>query len=62
MRENENMKTILVSEIHKLDTFDFVKLIDDKTHEFRGYFLNPEYHNIVQGLLELEDRDTKIDE
>jgi len=62
MKGNEKMKTVLVSEMHMLDDFDIVKLIDDKTHEFKGYYLNPKYYNIVQNLFENEDRDIKIDE
>ena len=62
MRGNENMQTIFVSEIDKLETFDIVRLIGDKTHEFKGYFLNPEYHNIVQGILDQEYRDSRINE
>ena len=62
MRGNENMQTIFVSKIDKLETFDIVRLIDDKTHEFKGYFLNPEYHNILQGILDQEYRDSRINE
>lgn len=62
MDRDENMKTILVSEIDKLDTFDIVKLIDDETQEFKGYYLNPTYNSLVQELLELEENDTKTDE
>ena len=51
------MQTIFISEIDKLKTFDIVRLIDDKTNKFKGYFLNPKYHNVVKGIEIQEDRD-----
>jgi len=56
------METIFVSELNMLDDFDIVKLIDDETQEFKGYFLSPKYHNIVQSLLSHKGRKANINE
>ena len=62
MKGNEKMKTVLVSEMHILEDFDIVRLIDDETQEFKGYFLNPKYHNIVQSLLVHKGKEANINE
>ena len=62
MKGNEKMKTVLISEMYMLDDFDIVKLIDDETQEFKGYFLNPIYHNVVQSLLDHKGREANINE
>jgi len=49
-REDYDMKTILVSEIPTLDVFDIVKVIDDETKEFIGYFLHEKYQEMVKEL------------
>jgi len=61
---NEEMKTIFVSEIDTLDSFDIVRLIDDETQEFIGYFLNEQYSDTVDGLVRKKsiDKNDKINE
>ena len=44
------MKTILVSEIPTLGEFDIVRVIDDETKEFIGYFLHEKYQKMVKEL------------
>ena len=44
------MKTVFVSEIPMLDTFDIVRVIDDETKEFIGYFLHEKYQQMVKVL------------
>jgi len=56
---NEEMKTIFVSEIDTLDSFDIVRLIDDETQEFIGYFLNEQYSDTVDGLERKKSIDKK---
>ena len=44
------MRTIFVSEIPMLDNFDIVRLLDDHTKEFKGYFLNKKYQKSIEAL------------
>ena len=48
------MRTIFVSEIPMLDNFDIVRLIDDHTKEFKGYFLNKKYQKSIKALSKRE--------
>lgn len=49
------MDTISISEIqrnlHKLDDFDIVEVVDKKRHQIKGYFLDKKYHDVVEALL-----------
>ena len=49
------MNTISISEIqrnlHKLDDFDIVEVVDKKRHQIKGYFLDKKYHDFVVELL-----------
>lgn len=49
------MNTISISEIqrnlHKLEDFDIVEVVDKKRHQVKGYFLDKKYHDIVESLL-----------
>lgn len=50
-----NMNTISISEIqrnlHKLDNFDIIEVVDKKRHQIKGYFLDKKYHDVVEALL-----------
>ena len=50
-----NMNTISISDIqrnlHKLDNFDIVEVVDKKRHQIKGYFLDKKYHYVVENLL-----------
>jgi len=52
MKVVEEMKTICVSEIKKLDNFDIVRLLDDENQEFIGYFLSEKYKQSIKELSE----------
>ena len=49
------MDTISISEIqrnlHKLDKFDIVQVVDKKRHQIKGYFLDKRYRDIVEALV-----------
>ncbi len=57
------MNTISISDIqrnlHKLDDFDIVEIVDKKRHTTKGYFLDKRYQTIVESLL--KEQDTKKD-
>ncbi|HHD79397.1 MAG TPA: hypothetical protein ENK98_07185 [Epsilonproteobacteria bacterium] len=48
------MNTISISEIqrnlHKLEDFDIVEVVDKKRHQVKGYFLDKKYHDFVEAL------------
>ena len=48
------MNTISISEIqrnlHKLDEFDIIEVVDKKRHQVKGYFLDKKYHDVVEEL------------
>lgn len=50
-----NMNTISISDIqrnlHKLDNFDIVEIVDKKRRQVKGYFLDEKYKDIVQALV-----------
>jgi len=50
------MNTISISEIqrnlHKLDNFDIVEVVDKKRHQVKGYFLDKKYHDVVEALFQ----------
>ena len=56
------MNTISISEIqrnlHKLDNFDIIEVIDKKRHKIKGYFLDKKYQVFVEQLLK-EEKDRK---
>ncbi len=49
------MQTISISEIqrnlHKLDGFDIVEIIDKKRHKTKGYFLDSSYKSFIEKLI-----------
>jgi len=54
-----NMNTISISDIqrnlHKLDNFDIVEVVDKKRHQVKGYFLDKKYHDFVEELFQAKD-------
>ena len=54
------MNTISISEIqrnlHKLDNFDIVEVVDKKRNQVKGYFLDKKYHAFVEELLANKER------
>ena len=50
------METVSVSEIqrnlHKLDDFDIVEVVDMKRHQVKGYFLDKKYREFVEKIME----------
>lgn len=47
------MKEIPVSQIGELDDFSVVKLIDDDTQEFIGYYMHSRYQKEIEALWEM---------
>jgi len=56
------MNTISISEIqrnlHKLEGFDIVEVVDKKRHQVKGYFLDKKYHDFVEALLNSKAKET----
>jgi DNA-binding transcriptional regulator GbsR (MarR family) len=54
-----NMNTISISEIqrnlHKLNDFDIVEVVDKKRHQVKGYFLDKKYHDFVEELFQAKE-------
>jgi len=54
-----NMNTISISDIqrnlHKLDNFDIVEVVDKKRHQIKGYFLDKKYHDFVEELFKVQE-------
>jgi DNA-binding transcriptional regulator GbsR (MarR family) len=54
------MKQISISEIqrnlHKLDSFDIVEVIDKKRDKVKGYFLDSKYLYFINELIEKNER------
>ena len=57
------MNTISISEIqrnlHKLENFDIVEVVDKKRHQVKGYFLDKKYRSMVERLFEEERNKNK---
>jgi len=55
------MNTISISEIqrnlHKLDDFDIVEVVDKKRHQVKGYFLDKKYHDAVVELFQIKEKE-----
>ncbi len=56
-----NMNTISISDIqrnlHKLDNFDIVEVVDKKRHQVKGYFLDKKYHDFVEELFNKKEKE-----
>jgi len=57
------MDTISISEIqrnlHKLDNFDIVQVVDKKRHQIKGYFLDKRYRDIVEALVKEKNNENE---
>jgi len=53
------MNTVSISEIqrnlHKLDGFDIIEVVDKKRNQVKGYFLDKKYHNIIEALIKEQE-------
>ncbi|MCD6212664.1 MAG: hypothetical protein J7J02_06740 [Sulfurovum sp.] len=53
------MNTISISDIqrnlHKLDNFDIVEVVDKKRNQIKGYFLDKKYHDFVEELFQKKE-------
>ncbi len=56
-----SMNTISISDIqrnlHKLDNFDIVEVVDKKRHQVKGYFLDKKYHDFVEELFNKKEKE-----
>ena len=54
------MRQLSVSEIqrnlHKLDSFDIIEVVDKKRQKVKGYFLNPSYFSFIEKLVSDKNR------
>lgn len=54
------MRQSSVSEIqrnlHKLDSFDIIEVVDKKRKKVKGYFLNPSYISFIEKLVSDKNR------
>ena len=54
-----NMQTISISDIqrnlHKLDDFNIVEIVDKKRNQIKGYFLDSSYQSLVEKLIEKKE-------
>ena len=50
-----NMQTISISDIqrnlHKLDDFNIVEIVDKKRNQIKGYFLDSSYQSLIEKLV-----------
>ncbi len=53
------MNTISISDIqrnlHKIENFDIVRIVDKKRHQVKGYFLDKKYHDFVEELFQTKE-------
>ena len=56
----KNMNSVSISEIqrnlHKLNDFDIVEVVDKKRRQVKGYFLDKKYHAFVEELVRKQER------
>ena len=50
-----NMQTISVSDIqrnlHKLDDFNIIEIVDKKRNQIKGYFLDSSYKSLIDSII-----------
>ena len=50
-----NMQTISISDIHrnlhKLDDFNIIKIVDKKRNQIKGYFLDSSYKSLIDSII-----------
>lgn len=55
------MQTISISEVqrnlHRLDDFDIVEIVDKKRKQIKGYFISNRYHGFVEELAHTNELD-----
>jgi hypothetical protein len=53
------MQTISISDIqrnlHKLDDFNIVKIVDKKRNQIKGYFLDSSYKSLIDSIIGKRD-------
>ena len=54
------MKKVLISQMHTIEEFDIVELIDDKTKEIQGYYLNDTYKVDIEAVIVKEKNSLNI--
>jgi len=58
-----NMDTISISEIqrnlHRLEDFDIIKVVDKKRNQVKGYFLDEKYHDLIEELYQAKTNKLK---
>lgn len=56
------MKTLSISqvqrELHHLDNFDIVEIIDKKRDIVKGYFVDIKYKSVIESLVEKEKKES----
>jgi len=59
------MNTISISDIqrnlHKLDNFDIVEVVDMKRNQIKGYFLDKKYHGFVEEIVQAQEKEKSND-
>ena len=54
------MNSISISDIqrnlHKLDGFDIVEVVDKKRHQIKGYFLDASYKEMIEKLVQKKEK------
>jgi len=57
------MDTISISEIqrnlHRLEDFDIIKVVDKKRNQVKGYFLDEKYHDLIEELYQAKTNKLK---
>ena len=55
-----NMQTISISDIqrnlHKLDDFNIVEIVDKKRNQIKGYFLDSSYQSLIEKLIDKQEQ------
>jgi len=61
--KRKNMQTVSVSVIqrnlHKLDAFNIVEIVDKKRNRVKGYFLDSSYKPLIDSLVEKKEAQKK---
>jgi len=58
------MQKISISEIprnlHKLDNFDIIEIVDKKRHKVKGYYLNSQYASLINDLIKKKNERSEL--
>lgn len=56
------MKTLSISqvqrELHRIDDFDIVEIVDKKKDIVKGYFLDRKYKSLIESIIKKEKKDS----